>query len=187
MPKGVNLGHASASSCLPLKTPDGPGPGKCDDLLNFIYDEMLPQHAGEIESVILSANWIDNPNGKEQLLKDIQGTIAHLEQMGIKSVVLGQTETYRIDYSTIAARENEYGIKNSENYLDEETAEINAYLKAGLKDKYIDLFRQDYFAKVSPQHVPYMFDQNHLTTYGVEQLLEGTVYRNKTFQNTVDN
>jgi peptidoglycan/LPS O-acetylase OafA/YrhL len=187
VPKGVNLGHASASSCLPLKTPEGPGPGKCADLLNFIYDEMLPQHAGEIESVILSANWVDNPNGKEQLLKDIQGTIAYLEQMGIKSVVLGQTETYRIDYSTIAARENEYGIKNSENYLDEETAEINAYLKAGLKDKYIDLFRQDYFAKVSPQHVPYMFDQNHLTTYGVEQLLKGTVYKNKTFQKTIDN
>jgi peptidoglycan/LPS O-acetylase OafA/YrhL len=186
-PKGVNLGHASASSCLPLKTVDGPGPGKCEDLLNFIYDEMLPQHAGEIESVILSANWVDNPNGKEQLLKDIQGTIAYLEKMGIKSVVLGQTETYKIDYSTIAAREHEYGIQNSENYLDEETAEVNAYLKAGLKDKYIDLFRKDYFAKVSPQHVPYMFDQNHLTTYGVEQLLKGTISKNKTFQNTVDN
>jgi peptidoglycan/LPS O-acetylase OafA/YrhL len=186
-PKGVNLGHASASSCLPLKTVNGPGPGKCEDLLNFIYDEMLPQHAGEIESVILSANWVDNPHGKEQLLKDIQGTIAHLEKMGIKSVVLGQTETYKIDYSTIAAREHEYGIQNSENYLDEETAEINAYLKAGLKDKYIDLFRMEYFQKVSPEHVPYMFDQNHLTTYGVEQILEGTVYPNKTFQNTVDN
>jgi hypothetical protein len=185
-PKGVNLGHASASSCLPLKTVNGPGPGKCEDLLNFIYDEMLPQHAGEIESVILSANWVDNPHGKEQLLKDIQGTIAHLEKMGIKSVVLGQTETYKIDYSTIAAREHEYGIQNSENYLDEETAEINAYLKAGLKDQYIDLFRMEYFQKVSPEHVPYMFDQNHLTTYGVEQILEGTVYPNKTFQNTVE-
>jgi peptidoglycan/LPS O-acetylase OafA/YrhL len=185
-PKGVNLGHASASSCLPLKTVDGPGPGKCEDLLNFIYDEMLPQHAGEIESVILSANWVDNPHGKEQLLKDIQGTIAHLERMGIKSVVLGQTETYKIDYSTIAAREHEYGIQNSENYLDEETAEINAYLKAGLKDHYIDLFRKEYFPKVSPEHVPYMFDQNHLTTYGVQQILEGTVYPNRTFQNTVE-
>lgn len=180
-PKGVNLGHASAASCLPLKTPEGPGPGNCADLLNFIYGEMLPQHAGEIESVILSANWVDNPHGKEQLLLDLKATIAYLEKLGIKSVVLGQTETYKIDYSTIAAREHEYGIRNSEDYLDEETQIINNYLKAGLKDKYIDLFGMDYFEKVSPQNVPYMFDQNHLTSYGVEQLLQGTVYKHRTF------
>lgn len=184
--KGINLGHASAASCLPLKTKEGPGPGNCEELLNFIYDEMLPNHAGDIESVILSANWVDNPHGKEQLLQDLKGTIAYLDKLGIKSIVLGQTETYKIDYSTIAAREHEYGIQTSENYLDTETQEINSYLKAGLKHKYIDLFRLNYFKKVSPERIPYMFDQNHLTTYGVQQLLNGTVYRNKTFIQEID-
>ena len=184
--KGINLGHASAASCLPLKTKEGPGPGNCEELLNFIYDEMLPNHAGDIESVILSANWVDNPHGKEQLLEDLKGTIAYLDKLGIKSIVLGQTETYKIDYSTIAAREHEYGIQTSENYLDRETQEINSYLKAGLKHKYIDLFRLSYFKKVSPDHIPYMFDQNHLTTYGVQQLLNGTVYRNKAFIQEID-
>lgn len=147
---------------------------------------MLPGHAGEIESVILSANWVDNPHGKEQLLKDIKGTIAHLDKLGIRSIVLGQTETYKIDYSTIAAREHEYGIQTSENYLDAETKELNDYLKAGLKNKYVDLFRLNYFKKVSPEYIPYMFDQNHLTTYGVQQLLNGTVFRNDAFKQEID-
>jgi peptidoglycan/LPS O-acetylase OafA/YrhL len=180
--KGINLGHASASSCLPLKTAEGPGPGNCDDLLNYIFGELLPQNAADIESIILSANWVDNPHGKEQLLADIKNTIKHLDKLGIKSVVLGQTETYKIDFSTIAAREHEYGINISDNYLDEETKEINEYLKAGLKDKYIDLFHLSYMEKVSPAKIPYMFDQNHLTEFGIEQVLNGRVYQDKKFK-----
>lgn len=180
--KGINLGHASAASCLPLKTAEGPGPGNCGDLLNYIYGEFLPEHADDIESVIISANWVDNPYGKEQLLKDIQNTVRHLDKLGIKSVILGQTETYKVDFSTIAARENEYGINISEDYLDEETREVNEYLKAGLKDKYIDLFHMKDIQKVSPANIPYMFDQNHLTEFGVEQILTGRVYKDRRFK-----
>jgi peptidoglycan/LPS O-acetylase OafA/YrhL len=180
--KGINLGHASASSCLPLKTAGGPGPGNCDDLLTYIFGEFLPQNAADIESIILSANWVDNPHGKEQLLADIKNTIKHLDKLGIKTVVLGQTETYKIDYSTIAAMEHEYGIDISDNYLDKETKEINEYLKAGLKDKYIDLFNLSYLEKVSPEKIPYMFDQNHLTDFGVEQVLKGQVYDDPRFK-----
>lgn len=180
--KGINLGHASASSCLPLKTAEGPGPGHCEDLLNFVFNELLPENARDIESVIISANWVDNPHGKEQLLKDIKHTTAYLDKLGIEYIILGQTETYKIDFSSIAAREYEYGIQNSEDYLDAETKDINEYLKAGLKDKYIDLFRVKHIRKISANYIPYMSDQNHLTSFGVEQLLKGAVYKNKGFQ-----
>jgi peptidoglycan/LPS O-acetylase OafA/YrhL len=180
--KGINLAHASASSCLPLKTAEGPGPGNCSDLLNYIYGEFFPQNAADIESVILSANWGDNPHGKEQLLKDIKNTVAYFDSLGIKSVILGQTETYKISFSTIAAREHEYGINVSDSYLDKETIVINDYLKAGLKDKYIDLFHMNYIRKISPAKIPYMFDQNHLTEFGVEQVLNGRVYLDKRFK-----
>jgi peptidoglycan/LPS O-acetylase OafA/YrhL len=180
--KGINLAHASASSCLPLKTAEGPGPGNCSDLLNYIYGEFFPENAADIESVILSANWVDNSQGKEQLLKDIKNTVAYFDSLGIKSVVLGQTETYKVDFSTIAAREHEYGINVSDNYLDEETIIINDYLKAGIRDKYIDLFHMSYIRKVSPAKIPYMFDQNHLTEFGVEQVLNGRVYKDQRFK-----
>lgn len=185
--KSINLGQVTASSCLPLRTPEGPGPGNCEDLLKFVFKELLPENAADIESIILSGNWVDNQHGKEQLLKDIKSTGAYLEQLGIKFVILGQTETYKIDFCSIAAQENEYGIENSEDYLDSETEEVNAYLKAGLKDKYIDLFRLQHIKKVSANHIPYMFDQNHLTVFGVKQVLEKTVYRNKSFLSTIDN
>jgi peptidoglycan/LPS O-acetylase OafA/YrhL len=180
--KGINVAHASAASCLPLKTAEGPGPGNCSDLLNYIYGEFFPQNAADIESVILSANWVDNSQGKEQLLKDIKNTVAYFDSLGIKSVVLGQTETYKVDFSTIAAREHEYGIDVSDNYLDEETKVINDYLKAGISDKYIDLFHMSYIKKISPAKIPYMFDQNHLTAFGVEQLLNGRVYQDPRFK-----
>lgn len=185
--KGINLGQATASSCLPLVTSDGPRPGNCGDLLTFIFEDLLPNNAADIESVILSGNWADNPQGKEQLLKDIKSTQAYLKKLGIKFIILGQTETYKIDYSSIAARENEYGIHNSENYLDKEPEEINRYLKEALKDVYVDVFRIKNLKKVSPDYIPYMFDQNHLTFFGVKQVLEGTVYPNKSFQQTIDN
>lgn len=185
--KGINLGLASASSCLPLKTINGPGPGQCEDLLNFLFNELLPQNAADIESVIISANWVDNPEGKEQLLKDIKNTTAYLDKLGIEYIILGQTETYKIDFSSIAARENEYGIQVSEDYLDEETKDINDYLKPGLKGKYIDLFRVKHLKKVSSDYIPYMSDQNHLTSFGVEQLLESTVYKNEGFKDATTN
>jgi hypothetical protein len=36
--------------------------------------------------------------------------------------------------------------------------------------------------KVSPAKIPYMFDQNHLTEFGIEQVLNGRVYQDKKFK-----
>lgn len=167
--KNINLMQASVSGGFPLlKSQWSP---RAKELMWFIFHDFIPKHSGEIGGVIISAHWyisIKENKSTSDLIADIQQTIAFLKHYSINSVVVGQSEVYNIPYVTIAAKEYERGVKISERYLDHQAYTINELLKRQLGEKYIDIINKGNIPRLSPNLVPYMFDQDHFTKYGAD-------------------
>jgi hypothetical protein len=109
------------------------------------------------------------PNGnKKQLLASIKSTIKYLANHHIKTAIIGQTESYTISYPFIAAREYQYNIHLRHRYINQETAELNQFLKVNLSPYYLNIYNTGDVSKLTPDTVPYMFDSDHYTKPGAD-------------------
>ncbi|WP_138479050.1 acyltransferase family protein [Dyadobacter bucti] len=165
----IKLVQASASGCLPVLRKDKKN--RCTELIDYIYLDYLPKNAHKIDGVIISANWI-TCNSPKELVRDLHETIAYLEKLKIKVILIGQNETYTIPYASIAARENEYDYDASEQFsnrfLVPLSDTINNTLRRHFQSKYVDIYNISSIPKVSENNIPYMSDQNHFTKYGAD-------------------
>ncbi|CAG5072035.1 hypothetical protein DYBT9623_03973 [Dyadobacter sp. CECT 9623] len=177
----INLTQASASGCMPILRKNGER--NCSELMNYIFDEFLPKNAGFIDGVIISANWV---NGIEKGLQmsDIHATITQLENLGLKVILLGQNETYIVPFASLVAREYEYGISLSKNFLEPHSAEANERLKREFSKQYIEIYDIEGIAKLSENHIPYMSDENHYTKYGADHV-SNFIFADLKFQNFI--
>ncbi|WP_345950340.1 acyltransferase family protein [Mucilaginibacter sp. PAMB04274] len=108
-PHNVNILQASATACLPLLQKNGAA--KCFEIINYIYHDYLIKNKDKIDGVIISANWINTPDGNlEALEQNLENTLAYLKKYNIRVVILGQNETYTIPYPVVAARELQYNM-----------------------------------------------------------------------------
>lgn len=162
--KNIHLMQASVSGCLPVLNPDGET--RCEGIIHYIYDNFIPEHANDIDGVIISANWCSEP--VKDVMQDLRETVDRLKTADIPALVIGQNEIYTIPYTSIAAREFEYGVSLSDQYVEEKAAAMNDSLKTMFKDDYIDIYRLNSFPKLSDKQEPYMMDQNHFTKYGAD-------------------
>jgi peptidoglycan/LPS O-acetylase OafA/YrhL len=176
--KNIHLLQATASGCLPiLKTK---GKSKCVDLINYIYRDFIFKNRNKIDGVILSANWINAKKGSQNdLLENLNNTLTYLKSYNLKTIIIGQNETYTIPYASIAAKEYEYNTNIRKNYLNWYSYNLNEFLKTKLSSKYIDIYNLDTIPKTTVDNTPYMFDENHFTQYGaditIKKLLSNSV------------
>jgi peptidoglycan/LPS O-acetylase OafA/YrhL len=168
--RNINLLQSTASGCFPLVNKNGLS--RCSDIIGFIYDSFIVNHADKIDGVIISAHWIDEENMHATLIYDIKNTIAYLQKYKLPVIIIGQNKTYIIPYPSIAAKEYQYKVKISANYVDQRSYKINDLLSKNLNPYYINIYASmDSFPKVSANHVPYMFDMNHFTKYGTDEVV----------------
>ena len=138
------------------------------ELLNYIFKDFLPKNAQSISGVIISANWAkDDGKDPDGLLANLHKTIKYLENLGIKVIVLGQSEIYNIPYTSIAAKEYEYDTKESSKYLKSTTVVLDKYLRTKLKAYYIPIINIDGVPSLKDGE-PYIFDYSHYTKYGAD-------------------
>jgi peptidoglycan/LPS O-acetylase OafA/YrhL len=165
--QNINILQASASNCFPIA--QSVGEQHCKDMMTYVYDDFIKNNFTSIDGVILSCNWMQHITGEDDNnWKELLSAIAYYKHKNIGVLIIGQNETYRIPYPTIAAKEYQYSKHVGQNYIVKSSETTNVFLKEHLKPYYIDIYNADAGPKLSEQDDPYMFDRNHFTKYGAD-------------------
>lgn len=149
-----------------------------------IFNKFIVEHKSNIDVVLLSCNWMNYPNSagygsNEELVNDVNATINELKKMGIKKVlIMGQGEEYNIDYPRVIAFNLEGKLGKS--YVNQESVILNNDLKKQVPpENYINIFLDDKIKHYdSVNKVPYMFDDDHMTIYGADQIVDLLLKKN---------
>ncbi|KUJ61661.1 hypothetical protein AR687_12030 [Flavobacteriaceae bacterium CRH] len=149
-----------------------------------IFNKFIVEHKSNIDVIVLSCNWTNYPSSagyatNEELVKDVYATVKMLKKMGIKKVfVIGQGEEYNIDYPRVVAFNLEG--KHGKSYINEESVVLNNDLKKLIpSENYIDIFLNNKIKHYDAVNkVPYMFDDDHMTIYGADQIVDLLLKKN---------
>lgn len=149
-----------------------------------IFDKFIVEHKNNIDVVLLSCNWMNYPNSagytsNEELVNDVNATIKKLKKMGINKVlIMGQGEEYNIDYPRVIAFNLEGKLGKS--YVNQESVILNNDLKKLVPpENYINIFLDNEIKHYDPVNkVPYMFDDDHMTIYGADQIVDLLLKKN---------
>lgn len=171
-----NMSEVSASYTFPLLNPRGKEDSKF--LMNKVFTEFIENNSANIDIIVISTHWLMYRNGslgykREDLKENILNTLAYIKSKNIKVYFLGQTETYTMPYPKILMLNLTFGKTLDKRYLDIEAEDLNNYFKTFIpSDVYIDIYNQTKIKYDSNNKIPYMFDDNHLTRFGADQIVE---------------
>lgn len=177
LPNNYHLLEASASYVFPLIETNGSKESK--KLMEKVFKDFLEVNSEEIDLVIISAHWLMYKNNqlnydKKTLLIELNKTLEFFKKKNLKVVLVGQTETYTISYPKIVALNEALRDKMDSNYINYEAHELNTLFKEKLKNfNYLDVYNHPDMIKHDLNSGKlYMFDNNHFSKYGADQLVE---------------
>lgn len=172
--QNINLVEASAGYVFPFV--DSRGKKDTKQLMDYVFNDFIPQNHQKIDLVIISAHWLmkNNPNlhyNNDEIKKGIQNTIIYLQKYTINYLFIGQIENYYLSYPKVLMLEK-LGRRENE-FLDKDGYAMNQFLKTIVpKDHYIEVFENSLINKLNAEEqIPYMFDGNHYSQYGAEQVV----------------
>lgn len=176
--KNINLLEASAGYVFPF--PNSRGRKDTKKLMDFVFNQFIPKNHQKIDLVIISAHWLmkNNPDlnySDNEIKQGILETIKYLEKYHLNYLFLGQTETYTLSYPKILMLKN-FGRKESE-FTNHDALKINEMLKTIIPaNHYLELYQYKHLNKVDKTgKIPYMFDSNHYSEFGAEQVVKNLV------------
>lgn len=144
---------------------------------NEILNNFIPVNKEDIDVIIISCNWLNSKTNSghenaEDLADGINKTINYIEKNGIKVIILGQTEKYVVEYPMVKS----FAIMNKEipSPIVDKSRTLNTTLKKMIPQKnYVELYMLENIEHYNTEkNIPYMFDQNHLTIYGANQVVD---------------
>ncbi|SJN47748.1 acyltransferase family protein [Sphingobacterium sp. JB170] len=172
----VNLLQATGDETFPVPGVHSLYKGP-SELTNYLYDSYFPAHGEKIDKVILSANY--SGYSKTDLIKYFTQIETYFKTMGIPTVYIGQTESYRIEYPVVHVMQSRFGI-SPERYLASFRENANNFLKgSSIADKYVDVYHPTDIIQ-SGNRQTYMYDADHFSTFGTEQyrtLFKDNIFR----------
>jgi hypothetical protein len=149
------------------------------DFVKYILYDFIPKNGNKIDMVIISNHWLQmRVDSKKELKQKTLDLIDYLQDAmgGGKVKIIGQTEMYSIPFPSICAREIIFNKDLHMGFIDKKALEFNLFLKSFIPDEiYIDVYDIsgiNKFGKYNNQYVPYMYDNNHLTNFGAEQIID---------------
>lgn len=170
-----NVSEASASYVFPFV--DAKGKKDSKFLMNKVFNEFIKYNYQNIDVVLISTHFLMYRNGslgysRDDLGKNLLKTITYLRNLGIKVVVVGQTESYSMPYPKIRSLSQTFGKNLESRYIEKDGYELNEYFKTILSDDvYIDVYNSKIQKFDKKTKEIYMFDDNHLSKYGADQLV----------------
>src|SRR5690606_16876747 len=133
------------------------------------FEDYLQAHAQRIEKVILMANYA--LYSKKDLTNYLKYNDAYFSTLNVPIVYSVQTEQYRIEYPVAEFLHQRYGI-SATRFLRPIPAQANAFMKNSLlPDQYIEVFQCE-GCTYWDQGQAYMYDQEHFSVAGTQQLSE---------------
>ncbi|WP_164463078.1 acyltransferase family protein [Chryseobacterium joostei] len=163
---GYELMQINAEGTYPMiyGVSDFSGP---KEFFNYFYKIYFPENKNNIDLVIISSNY--SAYEQSDLENKIDFTEKYFKKQKTKTLYLGQTPTYYIDYPTQYYINQQYGIVHRNQFFaDRNVNSANSYLKKRLGSRYIELLNYN-VNKVSEDGTPFVYDTNHLTQYGANQ------------------
>lgn len=164
----INITQATVAGCYPVSEPEGSQP--CQDLMGYMYNDFIKYNPNKIDGVIISCNWIEHISCKND--KDwelLKSTINYFTRKNIKIILIGQSERYNVPYAFIKAKEEQFNINIRQQYIFKQGYSVNLFLKKNLEPYYVDIYNEGpIIPPLSPNDVPYMFDESHFTKYGAD-------------------
>ena len=160
--KGINLMQMTYTGNGPLykRSYDAK---KFQQLTRLLFDNYLPANRKDVDLIIISMYYSENLD----LLPDLERTKNILSKLKIPVLIIGENETYKLNYEQIQKLNFLYPTIQEQNYLDAKKADINVLLKEKYGDDYLEIYRK---LKTSEGDQLYMFDTNHFTKFGADQV-----------------
>lgn len=173
-----NIMEVSAGYTFPLTI--SKGKKVMVNLMQSVFTDFIPTNSHRIDLVIISAHWLmrHNPEinySSKEIIEKIKETTDFLQKNKIKFLIIGQSEAYEITYPKILMLQN-FGEQES-SFIKIEAKEINEVLKKEIDNQhYIDIYNSPEIKHFEQyKEMPYMFDGNHFTKYGADQIIEKLV------------
>lgn len=171
-----NVMETSFSVAFPF--PDTRGRKESVDLVQKFY-KFVDENSTKIDKVIISVHWLmrltPELNYTEQEIKvKILEMLQYFDEKEIEVVFFGQTEQYDKAFSKILLLNYLFDDNSFESKIDPASKRMNIFLKSFIPDKnYVDIYNLPSIIKYDKKnYVPYMTDNNHLTKYGADQIIE---------------
>ena len=178
-----NILEVSASNTFPFLNTQGAVESKM--LIDYLYNDFIPKNQQHIDMVVLSVHWpMYNTSligfEKKELKSKILELVKYYSDRKIKFVFLGQTESYIMPFPRVIALAKDSEKYNYTSYLDKSSKDFNNYLKTFVpKSNYVEIYELKNINKFdSKNSVPYMFDDNHLTKFGTDQVVDYLIKNN---------
>ena len=178
----VNFMEHTVVGTFPLL--NAKGEKRASGQFKSIFNKFIVDNKSNIDVVLLSCNWMNYPHSagyssNKELVNDVNATINALKKMGIKKVlIMGQGEEYNVDYPRVVAFNLEG--KTGKSYVNQESVVLNSDLKKQIpSENYIDIFLNNKIKHYDAiNKVPYMFDDDHMTIYGADQIVDLLLKKN---------
>lgn len=171
----INFLQATASATLAtLKDIQHRDP-KGRALIDYIFKDFIPSNHAKLAGVIIAGSWSGQKGGEEGAKKaaaETRKTVEYLERFGLKVLVIGDTERYRIPYPTIAARDYESGKSMASSYLTPVPYKVDEYIQQQIPKNHIAVINRNVFPDLSNKLSPYMLDNHHVTKFGADILVD---------------
>ena len=133
-----------------------------------MYNDFLINNSPKISGVIICGNWVNvTENEENRLISSLNNTLNWLKKHNLPVIVIGQNETYILPYQTIAAKEYQYKINVSNNYLVNKSKLVNDLLLKNFSNCYVNIY-DSIKPKLNNNNIPYMTDANHYSKYGAD-------------------
>jgi len=133
---------------------------ECQKYFNYIFEDFFPKNYQEIDLIVINSNYEGYP--EDELLKKIRWTEEYFKKLGVKTIYIGQNQTFYIDYPT------SYYLKKQPSHS---YNKYDVFLSKLLKEKYINL-NNNLINYVSKDGTPFIYDHGHLSKYGTDQYLK---------------
>lgn len=152
------------------------------ELNDYMYAEFIPKNRDKIDLVLISTHWLMSKSvylnyTMKDVLDKLEETINFFDENKINYLIIGQTESYLLDFPKILMLEN-FG-KNPEQYINIKAGVFNSEIGNIIPGiNYINTYQFSELDYVdADKNIPYMFDNNHLTKFGADQLIEKLIFK----------
>ena len=176
--KNINFLQATVSTTYPLlKTK---GPKNSVKLINFVYNDFLPKNAKHIDKVYITAFWGSGQYDANTLKIKIKDLIAYFDSHKINYTIIGQTPAYTMGFPEILALEMKTNTSLEERYILKQAVTYNNFLSNELNSNvYLDISKFQFIKYIDRES--YMYDDDHLSIFGADQLVNHILHQNKLF------
>lgn len=167
---GVHVLQATAVGCKPVR--DGTGAKRCTDLVDYIYRDWYPRHAGQVSQIVLASRW-DAAD-----LPLLNRTIASLQAQRAAVTVYGPVPEYLVPVPLLLAYEEIARVPLANRLSRTDRQPLDRMIGRGLAQPatyfspYKNLCATD-GCQVQEAGVPLYLDRDHLTPRGAELAVRG--------------